>query len=103
MLIFYGIAIICLTIIAVLYINYKSYELTIKTYNANAQGWLLTKGDKINRRIEQFSKSVKLHNNLIAQKDFLEFVKAMQIMIAQELTYKKFREEGKNDNFNIQR
>lgn len=103
MLIFYGIAIICLTIIAVFYIYYKSYELTIKTYNANVQGWLLTKGDRINRRIEKFSQSVKLHNNLISQKDFLEFVKAMQIMIAQELTYKKFREEGENDNFNIQR
>ena len=64
-----------------------------KSYNANVQGWLLTKSDRINKRIENFSQSVKKHNNLIAQKDFLEFTKAMQIMIAQELTYQKYKEE----------
>ena len=69
-------------------------EARSKTYNANVQGWLLTKSDRINRRIEKFAQSVKLHNNTIAAKDFLEFVKAMQIMIAQELTYQKYTEES---------
>ena len=67
-----------------------------KSYNANVQGWLLTKSDRINKRIEKFSQSVKLHNNLIAREDFLEYNKAIQIMIAQELTYQKYQEETEN-------
>ena len=73
-------------------------ETRSRTYNANVQGWLLTKSDRINHRIEKFAQSVKLHNNTIAAKDFLEFVKAMQIMIAQELTYQKYAEESKSES-----
>ena len=68
-----------------------------KSYNANIQGWLLTKSDRINKRIEKFSQSVKKHNNLIAVKDFLEYNKAIQIMIAQELTYQKYEEEKEEE------
>ncbi len=66
-----------------------------KTYNANIKGWLLTKSDRINTRLEKFSHTVKTQNSTIAVKDFLKFVKDVQIMIAQELTYQKYCEEHK--------
>lgn len=64
-----------------------------KNYNANIQGWLLTKSDRINKRIETFMQTVKKQNTTIDVKDFNKAIKAIQIMIAQELTYKKFIEE----------
>ena len=58
------------------------------TFNANVQGFLLTKSDRINRRIENFSLQVKKNNHLIAVEDFSKFVKSIQILIAQELSYR---------------
>lgn len=67
-----------------------------KTYNAGFQGWLLTKSDRINQRIEKFAQTVKKQNTTIDVKDFMKFVKSVQILIAQELTYQKYEEEKKN-------
>lgn len=59
-----------------------------KTFDANVQGFLLTKSDRINCRIENFKATVRTQNSTIAVSDFLKFVKSIQIMIAQQLTYK---------------
>ncbi len=64
-----------------------------KPYNANIKGWLMTKSDRINRRMEDYKLVVSKQNTTIDIKDFNRFVKSMQIMIAQELTYQKYLEE----------
>lgn len=64
-----------------------------KNYNANIQGWLLVKSDRICSRMNQFARTIRTQNSLITVDDFLEYEKAMEIMIAQELTYKKYEEE----------
>lgn len=72
-----------------LYIQYYLMrDQYLKTFDANVQGFLLTKSDRINYRIENFKATVKTQNSTIAVSDFLKFVKSLQIMIAQELTYK---------------
>ena len=63
------------------------------TRDANVQGYLLVKSDRINQRISNFARTVKRQNKLIAVEDFNEFIKAMQIMIAQELTYEGIKKE----------
>lgn len=63
------------------------------TRDANVQGYLLVKSDRINQRISNFARTVKKQNKLIAVEDFNEFIKAMQIMIAQELTYEGIKKE----------
>ena len=101
MLVFYSIAIICLTIIAILYIDYKRYECTIKTYNANVQGWMLVKGDHICDRVGKYSKCVKLHNNLISAEDFLSFINKIELIVRDELVYRPYREEDGESKSNI--
>ena len=64
-----------------------------KPYNANIKGWLMIKSDRINRRMEDYKLVVSKQNSTIDIKDFNRFVKSMQIMIAQELTYQKYLKE----------
>ena len=66
----------------------KDKEIERQHFNAGIQGFLLTKSDRINRRIEQFAQTVKRQNSLIAVEDFNRCIKSIQILIAQELTYK---------------
>jgi len=66
-----------------------------KKYNANIKGWLLTKSDRINARLEKRAKIIKTQNSMVYVKDVNKFVKDIQIMIAQELTYQKYCEEHK--------
>lgn len=68
--------------------NYENLVKTDKTFNANVQGFLLTKSDRINKRIDDYTVTVKKQNSLIDIKDFAKFVKSIQVLIAQELTYK---------------
>lgn len=68
--------------------NYENLVKTDKTFDANVQGFLLTKSDRINKRIDDFAVTVKKQNSLIDIKDFAKFVKSIQVLIAQELTYK---------------
>lgn len=93
MLIFYGIAVVCLTTIAVFYINYKQYEATVRTWNANVQGWLLVKCDHLCDRLEAYAKCVRLHNNMISGEDFLKFVNYYRQIVVDELVYRPYKEE----------
>ena len=56
--------------------------------DVNVQGFLLVKSDRINNRIEKYASTVKKQNTLIDIKDFAKFVKGVQILIAQELSYR---------------
>lgn len=56
--------------------------------DVNVQGFLLVKSDRINNRIEKYANTVKKQNTLIDIKDFAKFVKGVQILIAQELSYR---------------
>ncbi len=56
--------------------------------DVNVQGFLLAKSDRINNRIEKYANTVKKQNTLIDIKDFAKFVKGVQILIAQELSYR---------------
>ena len=91
-----SVSLVCLTLVftAFIYFKIKTYEVA-KTYDANVQGFLLTKSDRINGRLEKWRITTKKQNSTIDIKDFNECIKSIQIMIAQELTYKKYREEGK--------
>lgn len=64
----------------------KKKEAEKRQFNANVQGYLLTKSDRINRRIERFALQIKKNNSLIAVEDFGKFIKSIQILIAQELS-----------------
>lgn len=68
--------------------NYSNYKDVQKKYDANVQGFLLTKSDRINGRIEQYASTVKKQTTTIDIKDFSKFVKSVQILIAQELSIK---------------
>lgn len=68
--------------------NYSNYKDVQKKYDANVQGFLLTKSDRINGRIEQYASTVKKQTTTIDIKDFAKFVKSVQILIAQELSIK---------------
>lgn len=68
-------------------------EMQSKPYNASIKGWILTKSDRINQRMEDYKLVVSKQNSTIDIKDFNKFVKNMQIMIAQELTYQKYLKE----------
>ena len=61
-------------------------EIEKQHFNATVQGFLLTKSDRIVRRIDNFRRGVKQQNHLIAVEDFDRFVKAIEILIEQELT-----------------
>lgn len=63
----------------------KRKEIERQHFNANVQGYLLTKSNRIIERIESFRLGVKKQNHLIAVEDFDKFVKAIEILIAQEL------------------
>lgn len=82
--------IICFTAVLIMaMIISKAYkDDPAKTIDVNVQGFLLTKSDRINNRIEQFAKTVYKQNNLIDVNDFKKFVKSVQILVAQELTYR---------------
>lgn len=67
-----------------------------KTIDVNVQGFLLTKSDRINSRIEKFAQTVKKQNTTIDVKDFAKFVKAVQILIAQELSYRGNTRQNNN-------
>lgn len=57
-------------------------------FNANVKGFLLTKSDRINGRIDKLGRIVCKQNTTIDVKDFKKFVKSVEILIAQELTTK---------------
>lgn len=68
--------------------NYNNFKDIQKKYDANVQGFLLTKSDRINGRIEKYAHTVRTQNTTIDIKDFSKFVKSVQILIAQELSIK---------------
>ena len=78
-------SIVCVTLIVLRCISL--YDIR-KTYDANVQGFLLTKSDRINSRMEKYSQTIKKQNSMVAESDVRKFVKDMQIMIAQELNEK---------------
>lgn len=68
---------------------------TTPALDVNVQGFLLTKSDRINNRIEKFAQTVCKQNTTIDVKDFKKFVKSVQVLIAQELTYKGIEKTSK--------
>ncbi len=64
----------------------KRKEIERQHFNAAVQGVLLTKSDRIVRQIDDFRRGVKKQNHLIAVEDFDKFVKAIEILVQQELT-----------------
>lgn len=64
----------------------KRKEIERQHFNSAVQGVLLTKSDRIVRRIDDFRRGVKKQNHLIAVEDFDKFVKAIEILVQQELT-----------------
>lgn len=61
-------------------------------YNANVQGNLLTKCDRITERIEDFGNVFlniqKEKNQAINEKDFRDFIKSIGIIVSTELNIK---------------
>ena len=71
-----------------------------KAIDVNVQGFLLTKSDRINNRIQKLSDIVCKQNTLVEVKEVKKMIKSIQILIAQELTYKGIEEELKNGRNN---
>ena len=91
------IGIIAITTVIVCYFNFELQRREIKrTNNANVKGWLGVKSDRINGRIEKLRLTTKKQNSTIDVKDFNKCIKSIQILIAQELTYKGQERRGKN-------
>ena len=99
------IGIIAITTVIVCYFNFELQKREIKrTNNANVKGWLGVKSDRINGRIEKLRLTTKKQNSTIDVKDFNKCIKSIQILIAQELTYKGQERRGKNgDTLHIYR
>ena len=99
------IGIIAITTVIVCYFNFELQRREIKrTNNANVKGWLGVKSDRINGRIEKLRLTTKKQNSTIDVKDFNKCIKSIQILIAQELTYKGQERRGKNgDTLHIYR
>ena len=93
--------IIAITTVIVSYFNFELQRREIKrTNNANVKGWLGIKSDRINGRIEKLRLVTRKQNTTIDIKDFDECIKQIEILIAQELTYKG-REEVQNERNNL--
>lgn len=71
-----------------------------KAIDVNVQGFLLTKSDRINNRIQKLSDIVCKQNTLVEVKEVKKMIKSIQVLIAQELTYKGIEEELKNGRNN---
>ena len=71
-----------------------------KAIDVNVQGFLLTKSDRINNRIQKLSDIVCKQNTLVEVKEVRKMIKSIQILIAQELTYRGIEEELKNERNN---
>ena len=95
------VGIIAITTVIVSYFNFELQRREIKrTNNANVKGWLGVKSDRINGRIEKLRLITRKQNSTIDIKDFDECIKQIEILIAQELTYKG-REEVQNERTNL--
>ena len=93
------IGIIAITTIIVAYFYYESGKKEIeKTNNANVKGWLGVKSDRINTRIDKLRRTIRVQNSNVAVEDLDKFIKAIEIMIAQELTYKGIEKEENNES-----
>lgn len=96
------IGIIAITTVIVCYFNFELQRREIKrTNNANVKGWLGVKSDRINERIEKLRLITRKQNSTIDVKDFDKCIKSIQILIAQELTYKGREEVQKHEKTNI--
>ena len=69
--------------------------------DVNVQGFLLTKSDRINTRIDKFARTIKKQNTLIDIKDFYSFVKDVQVLIAKELSYRGNVREEKTSPYKL--
>ena len=70
------------------WLRFKRFMKQKKSFDANVQTFCLTKSDRINRRIEAITNSYIRETRTVTKKDVKSLSKAIQIMIAQELTYK---------------
>ena len=96
------VGIIAITTIIVAYFNFELQRREIKrTNNANVKGWLGVKSDRINARIEKLRLITRKQNNTIDVKDFDKCIKAIEILIAQELTYKGVEEVQRYEKSNL--
>ena len=92
------IGIVAITTVIVAYFYYESGKKEVeKTYNATVQAWLLTRGDHICDRIGDYTKSVKLHNNLISADDFLKFTHTVENIVRDELAYRTLEQRKKEE------
>lgn len=98
--------IIAITTVAVTYFYHDFGQREVKkTDNANVKGWLGVKSDRINGRIEKLRLITRKQNSTIDIKDFDKCIKSIEILIAQELTYKGVEEVQRyeRNNFCVRR
>ena len=96
------VGIIAITTVIVCYFNFELQRREIKrTNNANVKGWLGVKSDRIVDRIEKLRLLTRKQNSTIDIKDFDKCIKSIEILIAQELTYKGREEVQKYEKSNL--
>ena len=97
-----ALGIIAITTVAVMYFyhDFGIHEIK-RTNNANVKGWLGVKSDRINARIEKLRLITRKQNSTIDIKDFDKCIKAIEILIAQELTYKGVEEVQRYEKSNL--
>lgn len=65
------------------------------TRDANVQGYLLTKSDRLCRSIDALTENYLRDNRTVTKKDVRLLTKAIKIAIGQELTYQGYQKEVK--------
>lgn len=74
--------------------NKKELQKKPAPHYAPIEGYLLVRADRINRRIYNFAEAIKNSNKKsISMAEFDKTIRAIQMLVSQELTYK-----GKEEN-----